>query len=217
MNWDWNFAFTILPEVKQGLLVTITATVFGSALAMVLGLLMALGRRSKSAALKNSVNGVTEFLRRTPLLVLLYFIFYMLPEVNILIPPLIAGIVALGLQSSAYMSEIYRAGIDAIPRGQWEAAVALNYSKVKLWTKVILPQAVPPMTPAIGNYVILMFKDSSLLSVISVVELMGVGRNLGNETYRYLEPITLIAGIYFVLSQLAAWFFRWIERRTKWD
>ena len=217
MNWDWSYALSILPQIWQGLWITIVATVLGAALAMVLGLLLALGQRSAHGAVRRPSIWIAEFLRRTPLLVQLYLVFYLLPELGVLIPPLLAGVTALGLQTGAYMCEVYRAGIENVPRGQWEAAVALNYSRVNMWIKVILPQAIPPMIPTFGNYVILMFKDSSLLSVISVVELMGVGRDIGNEMYRYLEPVTVIAAIYFLISQIAAFCVRSLERRTRWD
>jgi polar amino acid transport system permease protein len=217
MTWDWSYALSILPQVGHGLWMTVIATILGTVLSMILGLLLALGQRSLYRTIRHPSFWIAEFLRRTPLLVQLYLVFYLLPEFGVLIPPLLAGVIGLGLQTGAYLCEVYRAGIENVPRGQWEAAIALNYSKMTMWTRVILPQAIPPMIPTFGNYVILMFKDSSLLSVISVVELMGIGRDIGNEMYRYLEPVTVIAVIYFVISQIAALGVRNLERRTRWD
>jgi polar amino acid transport system permease protein len=110
---------------------------------------------------------------------------------------------------------VYRAGIQAVPKGQWEAARALNLTTTEMWRYVVLPQAIPPMIPTIGNYVVLMFKESALLSIITVPELMEVARNVGNDSYRYLEPITLAGLLYFSVSMLAIMTIRYAEQRLR--
>jgi polar amino acid transport system permease protein len=211
MNWDSTFAWTVLPLLLSGLKTTLLATVLATALALVIGLVFALGRRSKIIEIRMVVGAIVEFIRRTPVLVQIYFIYFVLPEIGIVLPGFATGVIALGLHTGAYMSEVYRAGIESVPRGQWEAAQALNYTRRETWFRVILPQALPPMVPALGNYTILMFKDSSLLSIIAVPELMSMARNIGNDTYRYLEPMTIVALIYFVMSIIAAGLVRWLE------
>lgn len=214
MSWDWTFAIDeVLPLLFRGLKVTLWATFLATLLALGVGLIFALAKRSANPFIRLPVNGFVEFIRRTPILVQIYFIYFVLPEIGILLPGFASGVIALGLHTGSYMSEVYRAGIESVPRGQWEAAQALNYTRWDLWRRIILPQAIPPMVPALGNYVIFMFKDSSLLSIIAVPELMSMARNIGNDTYRYLEPMTLVAALYFIMSIVAAWLVRWIELR----
>lgn len=214
MIWDWDFALRIIPDILRGLGTTVVATFFGSLLALFVGLVIALANRSGSTAVRRTSRGFAEFIRRTPLLVQLYFIYFVLPSAGIVLPPLLCGVIALGLHTGAYMSEVYRAGIDGVPRGQWEAARALNYQSRQTWLKIILPQAIPPMIPAIGNYIILMFKDSALLSIIAVPELMSMSRNIGNDSYRYLEPLTIAAILYLLMSGIAVLLLRLIESRS---
>ena len=214
MNWDWSFAERILPVVLGGLRTTLIATLFGTAIALIIGMTFSLTARSGSKALRLVSRSISEFIRRTPLLVQIYFIYFILPTWGLTLPGLFCGILALGLHAGAYLSEVYRAGIAGVQPGQWEACVALNFAQRDKWIKIILPQAIPPMIPAIGNYVILMFKDTALLSVIGVPELMTMARSIGNDTYRYLEPLSLVALIYLVLSLCAALVLRQLERRS---
>lgn len=214
MTFDLDFTMQILPALLRGFLVTIKATLGGSLLALGLGLAFALTRRSENSILRRGSYLLAEFLRRTPLLVQLFFIFYVLPDAGIVIPPLWAGILALGFHSSAYMAEVYRAGIDAVPKGQWEAATALNYNKVQTWRTVVLPQAIPPMVPALGNYVVLMFKETALLAVITVPEAMNAARDIGNATYQFLEPVTVVGLLYLLISIPVVFALRFIEQRV---
>lgn len=124
------------------------------------------------------------------------FLFYVLPDAGIRLSPFQTGVLALGLHYSAYLAEVYRAGIDSVPEGQWEAAQALSLSKVHTFRAVILPQALPPVIPALGNYLIAMFKDTPMLSAITVLELLQTAKIIGADTFRYIEPLTLV-GILF--------------------
>ena len=150
MEWDWDFVRQILPTLIQGVKVTILATLLGSLVAAAVGLAIAIARRSENRTLARCVGFFAEFIRGTPLLVQLYFIFYVLPDIGILLPPLVAGVIGLGLHYGTYAAEVYRAGIDNVPRGQWEAAKACNLTVRQTWMHVILPQAfrrmLPPLT-----------------------------------------------------------------------
>jgi polar amino acid transport system permease protein len=213
MEWDWAFVWQIMPTLIAGVKITILATILGSALAAVLGLAIALMRRSPNRALARSVGFAAEFIRGTPLLVQLYFIFYVLPDFGLLLPPLVAGVIGLGLHYGTYTAEVYRAGIDNVPRGQWEAAKACNLTPRQTWTHVILPQALPPMIPALANYFIAMFKETPLLSAITVLELMNQAKSVANSSYRYIEPMTLVGAFFLVISLCSVVVLRWLERR----
>jgi polar amino acid transport system permease protein len=198
--WDWAFAWKILPRILDAAVITIEATLIGFVFAAILGLLLALGRRSRNPLLSYPIAGVVEFTRSTPLLVQIYFLYFVMPEFGVVLPALVAGILGLGLHFSTYCSEVYRAGLDSIPRGQWEASVALNLSTYRTYRDIIVPQAIPPVVPALGNYLVAMFKETPLLSAIAVVEMMQEAKIVGSETFRYVEPMTLVGAIFLALS-----------------
>jgi polar amino acid transport system permease protein len=211
--WDWNYAFSILPALIEGLGLTLVATVLGSIIAMVLGLVFAVLERGP-LPVAIVVRGFVEFVRSTPLLVQIFFLFFGLPAFGIVLPALVVGVLALGVHYACYTSEVYRAGIEAIPRGQWEAATALSLPQSRVWTGVILPQAVPRVIPALGNYVISMFKEVPLLIGIGILDVVGRAGEAGNMFFRYVEPYT-IAGLFFLLlSYPASLLMRRLERRV---
>ncbi len=211
--WDWGFAIEILPALLQGLLLTLQATVLGSIVAFSLGLLLALLLRGPWFV-RYPVRGFIEFIRSTPLLVQILFLFFVLPDFGILLSTLAVGVIALGVHYACYTADIYRAGIDAVPVGQWEAAAALSLPRSRVWTGVILPQAVPRVLPALGNYVISMFKETPLLIGISVLEIVGQAREVGGGTFRYVEAYTLAGLLFLLLSYPAALAVRRLERRV---
>lgn len=198
MEWDWNVAMDVMPRLASGLVVTVQATFVGAFLAYVLGLFVAILKMSRLASVRVVTYWTSEFIRRTPLLVQLYFLFYVLPDIGIFLSPFMAGVIGLGLHFSTYTSEVFRAGIENVPKGQWDAARALNYSPVQTWKDVILPQAIPPMIPPLANYLIVMFKETPLLAAITVVELFNAANIYSNSHYKYLEPMTLV-GLFFLL------------------
>ncbi len=212
-DWDWEYAIEILPQLLEATIVTIQATFVGFALSLVIGLLFALGRRTPIRVISWPVTAVIEFIRSTPLLVQLYFLFFILPRWGLSLSPFLAGVIGLGLHYGTYLSEVYRAGIDSVPKGQWEAARALNFSTVKTWRNIVLPQAIPPMIPAFGNYFIVMFKETPLLSAITVVELLQTAKIIGARSFRYVEPVTLVGLIFLLLSYPAAIAVRRLENR----
>ncbi|PZO68149.1 MAG: ectoine/hydroxyectoine ABC transporter permease subunit EhuD [Paracoccus denitrificans] len=213
MEWDWAFAIDILPTLLSGLKITIIATILGAAVAAVLGLVFALLRRSPNRLVSRTTGFIVEFIRGTPLLVQLYFIFYVLPDLGVRLPPLTAGVIGMGLHYATYFSEVYRGGIEAVPRGQWEAARATNLTMRQTWVNVILPQAIPPMIPAMANYLLAMFKETPLLSAITVLELMNQAKSVANSSYRYVEPMTMVGVFFLVISLISVVALRWLERR----
>lgn len=196
MLFDWEYTAEIIPLLAEASLVTLQAALLGFALAAIVGLVLAILRMMPSKWLEWSVIGVVEFIRSTPLLIQIFFLYFVLPEFGISLDAMTAGILALGLHYGTYCSEVYRAGLESIPKGQWEAATALNISTYRTFRDIILPQAIPPVVPALGNYLIALFKDTPLLSAVAVLELMQTAKVLGSENFRYVEPITLV-GAYF--------------------
>ena len=201
--WDWGYALEVLPDLARAAVITIEATLLGFALAAVLGLVFAILRMSRNPWIANLTTGLVEFVRGTPVLIQLFFMFYVLPRFGITMPAMLTGVLALGLHYATYCSEVYRAGLDNIPRGQWEACTALNLTPYRAFKDIIIPQAIPPIAPALGNYFIAMFKETPLLSAIAVVELMQTAKILGSFSFRYLEPITLV-GVFFLVMSLVA-------------
>lgn len=213
MEWSWQFVWEILPTLAQGVVITIEATVLGSLVAMVLGLGLAVLRRTAGWPVSRIVTFLMDFVRGTPLLVQLYFLFYILPDLGLTLAPLTAGVIGLGLHYGTYTAEVYRAGIDNISKGQWEAAKAVNLTGLQTWIHVIVPQAVPPMIPALANYFLAMFKETPLLSAITVLELMNQARSVANYNYRYLEPMTLVGVFFLAISVPCVILLRYLERR----
>lgn len=211
--FDWQFAWRILPQLGDALWVTLQAVAAGMVLALGLGLLWEVLRRSPRALVRRPIALAVEAVRSTPLLIQLYFLYFLLPEVGIALSPLATGIVGLGLHYSSYIAEVYRAGIEAVPKGQWEAAWALSLPPRRTWLAVILPQAIPRVLPALGNYLISMFKDTPLLAAITVAELLQTAKVIGAAEFRYLEPLTLIGGIFLVLSLIASRAVSSLEKR----
>lgn len=213
MIFDWGYALSLLPVLAPALLITLKATFAGMAIALSLGLVLALARRSHAKLVSWPAAAFVEFVRSTPLLVQLYFLFYVLPGAGVTLSPFATGALALGLHYAAYCSEVYRAGIEGVPLGQWEAASALNFGRRDTLVRIILPQAVARVVPALGNYLVAMFKDTPLLSAITVVELLQTAKMIGSETFRYIEPLTLVGVLFLVLSLASAAGIRLLEGR----
>ena len=214
MTWDWSYTWSILPQLLQALTVAVAATLVGFVVAAILGLLLALGRRSSTRAVSWVAGAFVQFIRSTPLLVQLYFIFYVLPLYGLSLTAFAAGVLGLGVHYSTYLSEVYRAGINSVSRGQWEAATALNLPRSATWLRVILPQAIPPVIPVLGNYLLTMFKDTPLLSAITLVEMLQTAKILGSESFRYVEPFTIVGLLFLAVSYPSAILIRRLEIRV---
>ncbi|MFG0755797.1 ectoine/hydroxyectoine ABC transporter permease subunit EhuD [Pseudomonas sp. TYF_15] len=216
MNFfDWNYAIQLLPELFRAALNTIGVTLLGFAIAIVLGLFLAIGRRSARIWISWPIGGVIEFIRSTPLLIQVYFLYYVLPNYGVSLTAMQVGVLGIGLHYASYLAEVYRSGLDAVPRGQWEAVTALNMSPSLAYRNIILPQALRPILPPVGNYLVAMLKDTPVLSAITVVEIMQQAKNIGSETFRYLEPITMVGVFFLVLSIVLAYLVRRVEARLE--
>ncbi|MBB3309693.1 polar amino acid transport system permease protein [Rhizobium sp. BK196] len=215
-EWDTThgelaFALSILPILLRGLVVTIEASILGFFVAMVIGLVLAVLKGAPSRVVSWPATFVTEFIRDTPLLVQLFFLYYVLPDYGIVLPAFMTGALALGIQYSAYTSEVYRAGIDAVPHGQHEASKALDLPPHRSFTHIILPQAIPRIIPALGNYLVSIMKDVPVLSVVTVLEMLNVAKIIGDQTFDYLVPLSMVGGIYLLLTILASALVRYVD------
>ncbi len=209
--WDWAFTLEILPTLAKAAVISIEATLIGFVLAAVLGLVLALVRIAIPwTAWPISV--LVELIRSTPLLIQIFFLYFVFPSFGVTLDAFTAGVLALGIHYAAYCSEVYRAGFDNIHRGQWEASTALNLSAWTTFKDIIIPQAIPPIVPALGNYLVALFKETPLLSAIAVLELMQTAKIIGSETFRYTEPITLVGIFFLIMSLVSAAFIRAAER-----
>ncbi|MGF1610598.1 MAG: ectoine/hydroxyectoine ABC transporter permease subunit EhuD [Kiloniellales bacterium] len=204
LDWRWDFTIEILPRLLEATLNTLLAAGIGYGIALVVGLAFTLAQRTPSWVLTMAVRELVEFIRSTPLVLQIFFVFYVGPQFGIRLSPWVAGMIAIGLHYSAYLSEVYRGALEAVPRGQWEASKALNLSVQRTYGRIVLPQALPAALPGMGNYLIGIFKDTPMLSVIGVAELMHTANALGSETYRFLEPYTMVGVIFLALSLPAA-------------
>jgi len=213
MIWDNSFALSVLPIIAQGLAITVLITITGIAIAMCIGLVLAIMRRARAKWISLPAEAFVEFVRATPLLVQLFFLYFGLPVFGISLSALVTGIIGIGLNYSAYTAEVYRAGIEGVPRGQWEAARALNFSHGQTWGRIILPQAVRKVIPALGNYLIAMFKDTPILASISVLEMLEQAQIVGSENFRYLEPMTEVGLLFILVSYPASLLVRRLEVR----
>lgn len=215
-EWDTSstlaFALSILPILGIGLLVTLQAAAVGYAIALALGLVLALLRRSRYKAISWTVACFTEFVRDTPLLVQLFFLYYVLPDFGIVLPAFMTGALALGLQYSAYTSEVYRGGINAIPRGQWEAATALNLTRLQTYRDIVVPQMIPRIVPALGNYLVSMLKETPVLSVVTVLDMLGLANMIGERTFDYLVPLSMVGLIFLPMTLICSALIHLVER-----
>jgi polar amino acid transport system substrate-binding protein len=188
--------------------VTLALSLASMPLAMMLGLLIAVGRLYGPRSLQTILSGYVELLRGTPLMLQLFVLFYVLK-----LPPWVAGIGGLAINYSAYEAEIYRAGLQAIPRGQMEAALALGMSRLMALRRVVIPQAVRIVIPPVTNDFIALFKDTSVCSVITLVELTKQYSILANSAGGAIEFAVAVAALYMMMSVPLSWFSRWSERR----
>ena len=207
-----------LEGVSNTLIISVFTVLFGT----ILGVLMAMARMSKFKPLKWLATAYIEFFRGTPLMVQLMFIFYGLPMIGVTFPKIsfipnfdrfAAGVVAMSLNSCAYVAEIIRSGIQAVDVGQMVAARSLGFHHREAMTLVILPQAVRNILPALGNEFVTIIKESSIVSVISIADLMFRAKGIIAKTYSSLECLAVVAIIYFLLTFLGGRLIALMERR----
>ncbi|MET4260846.1 polar amino acid transport system permease protein [Bradyrhizobium sp. S3.12.5] len=200
MTWDWSFALDILPRLMVGVWHTVLVTLASSAIALTAGLLLAILENVSTRLGRAFVRFLLELFRGVPILVVLYFAFYVLPEVGLTFPAMPIGIAVLGVVYAAFCSEVYRGSLITIPAELRDACVALHLSPYVTWRRVLVPLMIKRSVPALLNYVLALFRNSSYLFALGVPVLMGQANTAGYESFRYLEPFTLAGLIYIVMN-----------------
>ena len=213
-EWRWDFAIEILPSMLWATLNTILAAGIGYAIAAIMGLIFLLGQRTPIKIVNIINREIVEFIRSTPWLIQLFFVYFVLPQFGITLSAWVCGMITIGLHFGTYLSEVYRGALEGVPRTQWEACRALNFSTFYTYRKIVLPQAFPIAIPGMGNYLVGIFKDTPLLSTIGVAELFHAATAVGGYHYRYLEPYTIVGIIFLTLSIPAAIWIRKIEKNV---
>ena len=211
-EWRWDFAIEILPQMLMATLNTIMAAGIGYAIAAIVGLLFLLGQRTRFKIVNIINREIVEFIRSTPLLIQLFFVYFVLPQFGITLSAWVCGMITIGLHFGTYLSEVYRGALEGVPKTQWEACRALNFTTFYTYRRIVLPQAFPIAIPGMGNYLVGIFKDTPLLSTIGVAELFHAATAVGGYHYRYLEPYTIVGIIFLILSVPAAMGIRKLER-----
>ncbi|HUL06485.1 MAG TPA: amino acid ABC transporter permease [Candidatus Acidoferrum sp.] len=201
-----------LGVLLQGLAITVFLTLIVIAMSAVLAIPVALARMSNSRLIRLPVDVYVEVARATPLLLQLIYIYYVLPSIGIRLPQMLCAFIGLTFNYTAYMSEVYRGGINAVAQGQWLAAAALGMTDSLAFRRIILPQAVRIVIPSLGNYFISLFKDTALCSVVGVQELLFKGQIISARSFQYFTIYTLTGILYFSVGYPAAIFVRWLER-----
>jgi len=202
------------PALLRGLSVTVFLTTVVILAALVLAIPVALIRMSPNVVVRGFGSFYVEVIRGTPLLLQLVYIYYVLPSLGVNLDPMLAAIVGLTLNYTAYMSEVYRGGILAVPKSQWEAAATVGMTRARAFHRIVLPQALRIVTPALGNYFISLFKDTALASVVTVQELTFTGQIISARSYQYFTIYTATGILYLAVGYPAALFVRWLEKRT---
>jgi polar amino acid transport system permease protein len=210
-EWRWDFAIEILPQMLMATLNTILAAGIGYAIAIIVGLLFLLGQRTPIKIVNMINREIVEFIRSTPLLIQLFFVYFVLPQFGITLSAWVCGMITIGLHFGTYLSEVYRGALEGVPKTQWEACRALNFTTFYTYRRIVLPQAFPIAIPGMGNYLVGIFKDTPLLSTIGVAELFHAATAVGGYHYRYLEPYTIVGIIFLILSVPAAMGIRKLE------
>ncbi len=197
---DWQRIVDYFPALLDGALITLRVAGLSLVLGTVLGLLVAMGYRSTNPVVRAVVSTYVQVGRGIPELVQIFIWYYVLPEFGIVFSPFVAGVIAIGVAFGPYLGEVFRAGVDAVDVTQWEAADVLGLSRVKVWRRVILPQALRTVFPVWTSYLISIFKATSLLSFISLREVFAVARNEAALNFRYLELFALVMIIYIAMG-----------------
>jgi len=200
VSWDSAYAWQILPALLAGVLVTVLVTIACAAIALGGGLALAIVESVTGRAGRIPVRALLELFRGVPILVFLYFGFYALPEIGILLPASVVGVLVLGIVYAAYCSEVYRGALLTIPDGLRDASAALGLPRTVMWWKVLIPIAVRKSAPALVNYILVLYKQTSFLFAIGVPVLFARAQILGSESFRYLEPYTLTGLIYLAMN-----------------
>jgi aspartate/glutamate/glutamine transport system permease protein len=212
-----SFDFAALIEQKDailtGLLNTAWLSLSSAVLALVLGLVVAVGKKSSIPIVSWLLSAYIQFFRNTPLLIQIYFFYKGLPNLGIVLSPMMCGILALSLQTGAYLAEIFRSGIESIPREQFEGGLSLGFSRMQTYLTIILPQAMGVILPPVGNQMVGLVKNSSLVAFITVPDLFFMVFSGAAEHFQYLEFFTLGIALYMLLTLIVSGLFIFMERQ----
>ncbi len=211
---DWDFVLTSGQVILlQGAPITVLVSALSIFFATILAVLGALARISLNPVLNGIGSFYVSLFRGTPLLLQIFFMYFALPQIGIVLDPIPSGVAALSLNYGAYMTEIFRAGIQAVPRGQREAAQALGMQERHVMRRIVLPQAIRIVIPAIGNEFIAMIKDSALVSIITVHETLWLAQRLGRTAFEPLTALLIAGAVYWTLTIIFTSFQERLERR----
>lgn len=214
MNFDPQFAVSIIPKILTTLHTTALATVLGCIGASFLGLTWEILRRS-SRLFRPAIQIWIDFVRCTPILVQIYFMFFVLPEYGIRLPPFAVGTISLSIYYSGYLAEVFKGGIETIPKGQFEASRVLGLSRPQLIWHIVLPQMFRNIAAPMGNYFVSLLKATPYLAVISVPEMLSISLEISSNTFRYTEPMLDVGLIFLTIALIFSWMVRLLERHLR--
>jgi polar amino acid transport system permease protein len=214
MSYEWVTLYGYLGDFVRAAGITLEVTLMAFALALILGLLAALASISNASALRAIASVYIEVIRNTPILLQIFIVFFGLPSMGITLDALSAGVIALGVNVGAYLAEVFRAGIQSVPRGQREAASILGLGRSQIFMEVVLPQAARAVYPAIVNNLIQLLLGTSLLSAIALPELTGTATVINSRTLLYIQTFTVTLIAYLVLSNALSWIAGLIGKRV---
>jgi len=216
MELDFSPVAAGLPDIVRGALVTVEVTAAALVLGCMLGLLVGIGRLNpRRRFVYGLCTAYVTFIRGTPLLVQLFLLFFGLPQFDILLPAFVCGMLGLGMYSGAYVSEVVRGAIQSVDRGQMEAARSIGMSSAQAMRAIILPQAVVRMIPPLGNEFIALIKNSALVSLLTINDLMHEGQKIISASYRSLEVYLAVALVYLLLTSAASYVLHRLERNIR--
>jgi polar amino acid transport system permease protein len=210
--FDFGFALSIIPVIAKALTTTLAVTLLSCIFAALLGFGLEITRRS-SQPMRYAMRFVIDFIRSTPVLVQLYFLYYVLPVYGIKLPALVVGVAALSIYYCGYLAEVFKAGIDGIARGQFEAAKALGLGRFQTVILVIAPQMLRNIAAPMGSYFISIFKSTPYLAVIAVPESFGSALDIASDTFRYGEPLAVVGAIFLAIAVSFSWLIHRFEAR----
>ncbi len=211
MNF-FDFSITYGPKFSSAAITTAQVFVYSALLAVIISIIFGIMRLSKNIIIQVLATVYIEFYRGTSLIIQMFWIYYVLPLFGLPLPALLAGVLALGMNFGAYGAEVLRAGILAVPKGQWEGALALNFSKAKRMQRIIIPQIYPIILPPAANLAVELLKGTALVSLITLVDLMFVAKQINMMTWLSAQSFGLALLIYYIMARfILVPFLRWLE------
>jgi polar amino acid transport system permease protein len=208
----FDFSITYGPKFSSAAITTAQVFVYSALLAVIISIIFGIMRLSKNIIIQVLATVYIEFYRGTSLIIQMFWIYYVLPLFGIPLPALLAGVLALGMNFGAYGAEVLRAGILAVPKGQWEGALALNFSKAKRMQRIIIPQIYPIILPPAANLAVELLKGTALVSLITLVDLMFVAKQINMMTWLSAQSFGLALLIYYIMARfILVPFLRWLE------